>query len=126
MTGFAFGLRSLEGSHEQVFMSRERFQQIEKVFDAAADVPTNERGVVLDRLCRDDPALRAEVEALLAASLDATPLIRGVIGRVADEVVSLAPRRIGPYRLQRELGHGGMGTVYLAVRDDDEYRGVQP
>lgn len=51
--------------------------------------PAGERDAVLDRLCRDDPALRAEVEAFLAASLDATPRIRGAIGRVAG---ALAPR----------------------------------
>jgi hypothetical protein len=67
-------------------MTPERFRQIEEVVEAAADAPAGERDAVLDRLCRDDPALRAEVEALLTASPDATPRTRGASGRVADEV----------------------------------------
>ena len=67
-------------------MTPERFRQIEEVYDAAADASPEECGVVLDRLCRDDPALRAEVEALLAATPDATPRIQGAISRVAGEV----------------------------------------
>lgn len=35
---------------------------------------------------------------------------------------SVVGRRIGPYRVIREIGHGGMGTVYLAVRADDQFQ----
>ncbi|HWO23421.1 MAG TPA: protein kinase [Kofleriaceae bacterium] len=54
--------------------------------------------------------------------MQATQRIQAAIDGVTRELEPPAPRRIGPYRIGRELGHGGMGTVYLAVRDDDEYR----
>jgi serine/threonine protein kinase len=104
----------------------ERFRKVEEVFDAAADAPAGERTAVLDRLCAGDAELRTEVESLLISMAGAPTQIQGAIGRAAGEVTEAAtgsvPRRIGPYRLEREIGHGGMGAVYLAVRDDDEYR----
>ena len=74
-------------------MTPERFRQLEAAFDAAADLPADERGAVLDRLCVGDPELRAEVEALLAATVDATARIQGAIVSAAVDAGALRRRR---------------------------------
>ena len=75
---------------------------------------------MLDELCRNDGELRGEVESLLGASSQAEaflekPFAEPVTASVEDEGQTAAPpERIGPYVVQREIGRGGMGVVYLA------------
>ena len=105
----------------------EAFRRVDAVFDAALDLPTGERAAFLDRTCAGDAALRDAVERLLAAhdrsdGFLAAPAA-GFVAPLLDTPDALEgmPERVGPYRVVRELGSGGMGTVYLAVRDDDQH-----
>jgi serine/threonine protein kinase/tetratricopeptide (TPR) repeat protein len=101
------------------------WDRVQQIFLEAVDLPPADRAAFLDRACAGDAALRAEVESLLHADVaDSTPL-HGAIGReVASmlDAASLDGARVGAYRILSEIGRGGMGSVYLAERDDDQYR----
>jgi non-specific serine/threonine protein kinase/serine/threonine-protein kinase len=101
-------------------MTTEQWREVEQVLAAAMDLPEQERGDYLDRICENRPAIRSEVESLLAAHAEAGDFIETAI---AHEIAGapLISRRIGPYKLVKELGRGGMATVYLGRRDDGQF-----
>ena len=106
--------------------SADEWQRASALFDAAYDLAPAQRAALLADACGDDPALRARIEAMLVAADE----VDGALERPAADVAAgfvapvgaaddppadaLAGRRLGPYRLVRALGEGGMGTVYLA------------
>ncbi len=108
-------------------MTPERWQAINAALDAALELPPGERAAYLDRHAPDDADLRARVLDLARAYDEAQSFldepVAGYLGVVAPEPDddALAGRRVGPYRLLRRLARGGMGAVYLAARDDQQY-----
>ena len=95
----------------------ERWQRARTVFDAVLSVPAVERMAFLEQACADSGELRADVEELLRADAEANPLFDVSVAGLAGELLSAKPQagsEIGPYTVVRELGRGGMATVYLA------------
>lgn len=108
-------------------MTPERSARIERLLQDALEREASDRGRFLEAACGDDTPLRVEVESLLAAAEEAgdfleLPALAGEARFSAEEEPGPARERIGPYQVLREIGRGGMGNVYLAVRADREYQ----
>src|SRR5271163_2981183 len=106
-------------------MPPERWDRVQSVFLSLVDLPPGERAGLLDRECGDDHELRAEVLSLLASDGESSQTIAAAIATEAalwGDAPNLAGDRLGSWRVVKEIGRGGMGTVYLAVRDDDQFQ----
>jgi serine/threonine protein kinase/Tfp pilus assembly protein PilF len=116
-------------------ISATRWQKIEDIFQTALDKTTPElREAYLAEACAGDGKLRVEVEKLLVqfdqaedyADLDETEpdnrsLLSTLLNTDKDAEDPVIGNRLGAYRVEAEIGRGGMGTVYSAVRDDREF-----
>src|SRR5262245_31430783 len=107
-------------------MKPERWQRVEELFGAVVDRPTAEREAHLTRACNGDEELRLEVLSLLARDTSEDfiqdPIASAALSFTAKPKEDLTGERIGPYRFTRLIGRGGMGAVYEAERDDEQFR----
>ncbi len=108
-------------------MDRDRWKQIEELFEQARQQAPEARAEFLEAACPDDPALRKEVEDLLAHDakvedrefLASGAAIASALGADEEAEDPLIGCDLGPYRVLRRQGGGGMGDVYLASRSTD-------
>jgi tRNA A-37 threonylcarbamoyl transferase component Bud32 len=117
-------------------MSTDRARQIEELFHNAVQRKPSDRAAYLNKACAGDPGLLAELIPLVAAFQDSTDFLERPLpetldkafteeqksGLIRAEEEALVGHRMGPWKLVRRIASGGMGTVYLASRDDGQYQ----
>jgi eukaryotic-like serine/threonine-protein kinase len=118
--------------HFLIFMASERWRDIEEIFQTALDLAPEERARYVTRACASDEQLRREVERLLTQHEDAGDFLneplyeRSGLHELAtlleSESDTLIGQHLGSYKIEREIGRGGMGAVYLAERADNTFQ----
>ncbi len=101
-------------------LSPDRWRIVRAVFGDLAELPGPERGRRLAEITFNDPGLRTEIEALLVAADEVGDRFERspTLDVESDQPSVMVGERVGPYRVIREIGQGGMGTVYEAHRDE--------
>jgi serine/threonine protein kinase len=113
----------------RILMTPERLHQIRALYEATIVLDPSAREAFLERECLGDADIRQEVARLLSAREHLPEWLSGPLlgpaGWAFDLITKPTPgmegRQLGGYRIIREIGHGGMGSVYLAERADGVY-----
>lgn len=102
----------------------EKWDQLKELFALALERDPGERSSFVRQACAGDDSLRAEIESLLS-SFDGAPTFledSPAADLLSAQSRGMTGRKIGAYRVVREIGQGGMAVVYLGERDDQNYR----
>src|SRR5690349_3557376 len=111
-------------------MTPERWRQVEEIFQAALDLAPEDRTRYVSDVCAADSQLKRDVESLLSQYDSAGELLDepvygntelNMLESFVEEKDPMIGRRLGSYRIEKEIGRGGMGAVYEASRADNEF-----
>lgn len=100
-------------------MDSEKWKQVKSIFNEASELPKDERPLFLARFSDET---RLEVEKMLKAIEEESRLLNEPIVDFRDFENAQVPEKIGDYKIIREVGHGGMGTVYEAFRETENFK----
>jgi serine/threonine protein kinase len=106
-------------------MPSDDWNRVQSLFLEVVDLLPQEQAVRLGAACLNDLELRAEVESLLQSDREDAGIISSTIASEAAiffDAGTLIGDRLGSYRVVKAIGRGGMGDVFLAVRDDDQFQ----
>ena len=105
--------------------TKENWERVQSLFLRAMEMSPADRVALLDSACAGQPELRCEVESLIAHDGGGVHDIDEVLVETAKSLFAsedVTGARLGAWRVLQEIGRGGMGTVYLASRDDDQFQ----
>ena len=102
--------------------SPEMLSRIEAIFNEALALPAGDRHALIKACCRGDAALMAEVLSLLKACAEEEMLASARLSQAhLDTYYANEKKRVGAYEIDRLIGRGGMGAVYVAHRADGNF-----
>ena len=100
-------------------MSSDKWQTVEEIFHIAIELNFEDQQIYFEKIAATHPDLLFHVKKLLKSHQTSGAFLSGT---VLDDIIVQTGEHVGPWKVIREIGRGGMSTVYLAERDDGTFK----